>query len=150
MGAAALGALVAAWATGLLDLAREPARLQAALRDLGPLGMAAYVGVFGLTQPLGMPGIALVLAASLVWSAPVAIALALAGFLLSSSLSFGFARSMGRDWVAARRASAIFTRRATTSSTTTPPAIHHGEIGCFAIQSSAAGPNSTSPTTPGR
>lgn len=102
MGAAALGALAAAWATGLLDLAREPARLQAALRDLGPLGMVAYVGVFGLTQPLGMPGIALVLAASLVWSAPVAIALALTGFLLSSSLSFGFARSMGRDWVAAR------------------------------------------------
>lgn len=98
----AAAAIVVAWRTGLLDLAREPARLQAALRDLGPLGMIAYVGVFGLTQPLGMPGIALTLAASLVWSPPVAIALAIAGFLLSSSVSFGFARSMGRDWVAAR------------------------------------------------
>jgi uncharacterized membrane protein YdjX (TVP38/TMEM64 family) len=98
----AAAAIVVAWRTGLLDLAREPARLQAALRDLGPLGMLAYVGVFGLTQPLGMPGIALTLAASLVWSPPVAIALAITGFVVSSSVSFGFARSMGRDWVAAR------------------------------------------------
>lgn len=100
--AAAVAVGVAAWRTGILDLAREPARLQAALRDLGPLGMVAYLGVFALTQPLGMPGIALVLAAGLVWSPPVAVALALTGFLLSSSLSFAFARSMGRDWVAAK------------------------------------------------
>lgn len=100
--AAAVAVGVAAWRTGILDLAREPARLQAALRDLGPLGMVAYLGVFALTQPLGMPGIALVLAAGLVWSPPVAVALALTGFLLSSSVSFGFARSMGRDWVAAK------------------------------------------------
>ena len=100
--AAAALTVAGAWASGLLDLAREPARLQAALRDLGPLGMLAYLGVFALTQPLGMPGIALCLAAGLVWSPPIAIALALTGFLLSSSLGFGFARSMGRDWVASR------------------------------------------------
>jgi uncharacterized membrane protein YdjX (TVP38/TMEM64 family) len=99
---AAVGAVAGAWASGLLELAREPARLQAALRDLGPLGMLAYLGVFALTQPLGMPAIALVLAASLVWSPAIAIGLALVGMLLASSVSFGFARAMGRDWVASR------------------------------------------------
>lgn len=102
VGLAAVGVAGGAWASGLLELAKEPARLQAALRDLGPLGMLAYVGVFGLTQPLGMPAIALTIAGSLVWSPPIAIALALAGMLVSSTLGFGFARAMGRDWVAAR------------------------------------------------
>ena len=100
IGVAAVAVAVAVWASGLLELAKEPARLQAALRDLGGVGMLAYVAVFALTQPFGMPGIALCLAASLIWPPPIAGALALTGFFCSSSLAFGFSRAMGRDWVA--------------------------------------------------
>jgi phospholipase D1/2 len=100
IGLAALGVAVGVWASGLLELAKEPERLQTALRDLGGLGMFAYVAVFALTQPLGMPGIALCLVASFIWPPWVAWALAMSGILLSSSLSFGFSRAMGREWVA--------------------------------------------------
>jgi len=102
IGLGAVSVAVAVWASGLLELAKEPARLQAVLRDLGGLGMLAYVAVFASTQPFGMPGIALCLAASLIWPPWIAGALAMTGFLLASSLSFGFSRAMGRDWVAKR------------------------------------------------
>lgn len=100
IGVAAVAAAVGVWASGLLELAKEPARFQAAIRDLGGVGMLAYVAIFALTQPFGMPGIALCIAASLIWPPPLAGALALTGFLCSSSLAFGFSRAMGREWVA--------------------------------------------------
>lgn len=100
LGAGAVAAAALVWASGLFELAKEPARFQATLRDLGGLGMVAYVAVFAVTQPFGMPGIALCLVASLIWPPWVAGALAMTGFLLASSLSFGFSRAMGREWVA--------------------------------------------------
>lgn len=102
IGLATLSIAIGVWASGLIELAKEPARLQAALRDLGGLGMLAYVAVFAATQPFGMPGIALCLAASLIWPPWIAGTLAMTGFLIASSLSFGFSRAMGRDWVAQR------------------------------------------------
>jgi len=102
IGAGAVAAAIGVWASGLLELAKEPARLQAELRDLGAVGMLAYVAIFATTQPFGMPGIALCLVASVIWPPWIAGALAMSGFLLASTLSFGFSRAMGREWVATK------------------------------------------------
>jgi uncharacterized membrane protein YdjX (TVP38/TMEM64 family) len=99
--AAAVALLVASWRLGLLSLFADPERLKVALLDMGGAGYAAFLGVFALLQPLGVPGIVLVVAASWVWPKPIAFALSVTGSILASATGFLFARFVARDWVAA-------------------------------------------------
>lgn len=103
--ATVVGALLvvgAAYYTGLFSLLGDPPRLKAALLGLGPAGYFAYLGGFGVLQPLGVPGIALVIGASLVWPPPIAFALCMTGSMLSSVVGFTLARFVARDWVRER------------------------------------------------
>lgn len=100
--AAAATLVLAAWRLDLFALVRDPEALRAMLLDLGAWGYLAYVLIFGLLQPLGLPGIGLVLGATYVWPKPVAYALSVAGSTLASGVGFLFARFVARDWFAAR------------------------------------------------
>ena len=72
------------------------------LRNLGPLGPLAFILAFTLVQPLGPSGHLFVLAASLVWSAPQAFALSVAGGVLGHSAFFLLYRYVLHDWARAR------------------------------------------------
>ncbi|NQW62151.1 MAG: VTT domain-containing protein [Deltaproteobacteria bacterium] len=94
--------LVVAWQTGLLRWLSEPQRLATEIAGLGASGMAAFVLVYALLQPFGVPGTVFVVAAPLIWPWPVAFGLNMVGTMLASLIGFGFARVVARDWVAAR------------------------------------------------
>lgn len=100
--AVAVALLVLAWRLGLFALVRDPEALRAALLDLGAWGYVAFVLLFGLLQPLGLPGIGLVFGATYVWPKPVAYALSVLGSTLASAVGFFFARFVAREWVSAK------------------------------------------------
>jgi uncharacterized membrane protein YdjX (TVP38/TMEM64 family) len=99
--AALLGIAVAAWLGGLFELVREPERVQALLTESGVWGPLVFTLAFGLLEPFGVPGILFVVPASLAWPLGTAFALCWLGSVLAGIVGFGFARSIGRDWVAA-------------------------------------------------
>lgn len=72
------------------------------LTDTGFLGPGVFLAAMVSLQPLGVPAVAFIVASSLLWSAPAAIGLSLAGNAAGSIISFSFARWLGRDWVSAR------------------------------------------------
>jgi len=101
--AGALLVVLCAVHLGALELFRDPQRARAALLDLGPAGLVAFVLAYGFLQPFApLPGVVFIVVASLVWSPPLAIALSLAGGLLASTNGFVFARYLARPWVERR------------------------------------------------
>lgn len=89
------------WATGSLDdLSVEFVRQR--LLEAGWWGGVGFLGTMATLQPLGVSVYIFLLAATLTWSAPIAIALGWTGTLLSAAISFGFARFVARDWVQKR------------------------------------------------
>jgi uncharacterized membrane protein YdjX (TVP38/TMEM64 family) len=88
-----------AWRGGLFDALSDVSRVRALLLGSGGWGGLLYVLGFGLLQPLGVPGIVFLIPASMVWPRPMAFALSLIASLLASSVGFGFARFLARDWV---------------------------------------------------
>lgn len=94
--------LLAAWRTGVLAVVTDAEKLRDALRALGGWGHAAYVAVFTLLQPFGIPGAALILGAIYVWPPFEAYVFSYLGALGSSIVGFLFARFIGREWISQR------------------------------------------------
>jgi len=100
---AAVGlALAASWQVGLFELLTRPEQTAEALRELGAWGYALYVVSFALLAAFGVPGIAFVLPAAMIWPRWIALALSVAGATGAACVGFGFARFLARDWVVAR------------------------------------------------
>ena len=94
--------LAVAWRSGALSLFADPERMRDLLRGQGAYGYVVFVGAFAILQALGIPMMAFVVGATYVWPKPIAFALSVAGVLGSSSLGFGFARFVAREWIAQR------------------------------------------------
>jgi uncharacterized membrane protein YdjX (TVP38/TMEM64 family) len=95
-----LGALAAAWALGLhqhLNLAS----LRALVERAGWWGPLVFVALFSL-EGLGMPGIPWMLTAIAVWPPWQAFALNWLGCMAATAVGFWYARTLGREFVAAR------------------------------------------------
>lgn len=88
--------------SGLGDRVSDPDEVETFLRDRGWIGPLVFVLVMWAFQPVGLPGIAFMVPASLVWSAPTAIALSWVGNMGASFIAFAFARWVARDWTQAR------------------------------------------------
>ena len=100
--AAVVTAFVAVRASGLTDLLGDEARMRELADDAGWLGPVAFAALFTVLVPVGVPGLVFVLPAAVVFPAPVAIAVCLAGGYLSSAAGVWFARTTGRSFVATR------------------------------------------------
>lgn len=72
-----------------------------ALREMGPLGIALFLGTFALVQPLGVSSHLFTFTATLVWGQPLAFLFTWIGATLATMSAFGFARYVARDWVQA-------------------------------------------------
>ena len=92
--------LVAAGGPG--DRMSDPDEVASFLRDRGWIGPLVFVLVMWALQPVGLPGVAFMVPASVVWSAPTAIALSWIGNMGASFIAFAFARWVARDWTQAR------------------------------------------------
>jgi uncharacterized membrane protein YdjX (TVP38/TMEM64 family) len=82
------------------DLSAESVR--DAIHGLGPLGPLAFIVVFAVIQPLGPSGHIFVIAASLLWSPPVAVGFAMLGALSAQTTGFYFYRYLAADFARAR------------------------------------------------
>jgi len=100
--AAAALMLLLAYRFGVFERFGDPAHLRATLLGLGALGWLAYLVAYTALQPFGVPGVAFIAGASLVWPPPVAVALSLVATMLASAVGFSFARYVARDWVEGR------------------------------------------------
>jgi len=103
---AALRALLvlvyAALIGGLLLLDIDPEQGRAWLRASGGWGLLAFVAAFALLQPVGAASHLFIVSAALVWDPGVALVASWVGALAAGSVAFGFARTVGRDWVQRR------------------------------------------------
>lgn len=91
-----------AYAGGYLDAIRNPERLAASLRDAGGWGYALYLLAFTCFEPMGIPAVAFIVPAGLIWPPSIALALSTVAAMGASAIGFAFARYFARDWVAAR------------------------------------------------
>lgn len=98
----AVGAIVGLAWMGAFDSLRDADRIEEWLDAAGVWGMAAYVAAFLALQPLSLPGALLIVPATFVWPAWQVFLLSWMGGILASSVGFGLARWLGRDWVDAR------------------------------------------------
>ncbi len=103
VGAVAVFAVArAAGVAGVVTVWSEPEPARALLSGLGVWGDVLYVASFVLLQPVGVPAVAFVLSASVVWPAPVAFVLSLIGGIGAGIVGFSCARFLARAWVQAR------------------------------------------------
>lgn len=84
---------------GVLHRFADPAGAARTLRGLGGWGYLAFVVLYALLQPFGIPGTVFVVAAPLIWPWPIAFALSMTGTMAASVVGFSFARFVARDWV---------------------------------------------------
>lgn len=86
----------------MLNQAISASDVEAFLLERGWLGPLVFVVTMWILQPLLLPGPVFMVPASLVWSAPVAIALSWVGNMGASFIAFAFARWVARDWAQQR------------------------------------------------
>lgn len=91
---------VLTYATGLHEKL-SVANLRELVNGAGPWGPLLFVLLFGL-EGLGFPGILLMMTAVAVWSPWQAFLLCWLGAQLAGVVGFGFARGVGRGWIAER------------------------------------------------
>ncbi len=97
----AIAAVVALIASGAHErLSTEGVRTWVA--EAGPWGPLLFLALFAALQPFGLSAHAFIIAAGLIWPPLQALALSFSGALLATSVSFGFARYVGHDWVQPR------------------------------------------------
>ena len=80
----------------------SPENLRAAVAAAGVWGPIVFLLAFALLQPFGLSAHAFIIAASFIWPWPVALALSWTGAMLATTVSYWFARYVGRDWVQSR------------------------------------------------
>jgi len=95
-----IGLVVLAWGTGLHEKV-EIETIRELVDDAGAWGPVLFIALFGL-EGLGVPGIVFMVAAVAIWPPSLAFAYNFLGAQMAGLVGFGFARWMGRDWVAER------------------------------------------------
>lgn len=90
------------WATGALDYLRDTDRVRADVSQLGPLAPIAWILVHATLEGLGVPATFIVIAAMVLFTKPVALAVCVLGSAGGMAFGFCLARYLARDWVSAR------------------------------------------------
>jgi uncharacterized membrane protein YdjX (TVP38/TMEM64 family) len=86
----------------ILNQAVSASDVEALLVERGWLGPLVFVVTMWVLQPLLLPGPVFMVPASLVWSAPAAIAVSWVGNMGASFIAFAFARWAAQDWAQQR------------------------------------------------
>ncbi len=102
--AGALVGLALIWliVSGAAGFFLEEEALRQRIESWGALAPIGFVLAMWIVQPVGVPGVVFMVPASLVWSAPTAIALSWIGNMGASWIAFEVTRSVGQEWVSRR------------------------------------------------
>ena len=90
------------WFSGALDYLRDTERVRADVSTLGPLAPFAWVLLHATLEGFGVPATFIVIAAMVLFSKPVALLVCVLGSAGGMAVGFYLARSIAREWVAAR------------------------------------------------
>jgi uncharacterized membrane protein YdjX (TVP38/TMEM64 family) len=106
-GRAALVALVGGvfttlYAMGFFELIQDADRVRAVFEALGLQAPLLYLAGYALLTPFFVPGLVFVIPGAVVWSWLPLFVLTWLGGIAAGSVGFGFARYLGRDYVAER------------------------------------------------
>ena len=97
-----LALLWVGWYYGAFETFSDADRVHALLERWGAWAYVLYVATFVILMPFGIPAFVWVLPAGILWPFWIAYPLSLVGVAGAASVGFLFARTIGRDWVAAR------------------------------------------------
>ncbi|MGI9601388.1 MAG: TVP38/TMEM64 family protein [Acidimicrobiales bacterium] len=87
---------------GGVDFVTDGDRVEEFFTESGAVGPIVFVLMMWALQPWGVPGAVFMVPASLIWPWPVAMGLSWLGNMGASSIAFGFARFVAREWVQKR------------------------------------------------
>jgi uncharacterized membrane protein YdjX (TVP38/TMEM64 family) len=101
LGALTLG-MFGAFHFGVFSYLANASHLRGLIVEIGPLGPLLFVALFSTFEAFGVPGLAFVGIATVIWPLWMAILLSWAGGVSAAILGFAFARTIGREWVQRR------------------------------------------------
>ena len=88
-------------AAGGWDWISDADRVEEFFTERGLLGPLVFVALMWALQPWGIPGAVFMVPAAVVWPLPTAMLLSWIGNMGASTIAFGFARWVARDWAQA-------------------------------------------------
>ena len=97
-----VGAVVLAFAAGLVDHVSDQDRLRSSVEDAGLWGPLLFVGLMVLLVPLNVPGLVFVIPSTTLFGFAGGIGLSLLGGFLASAVGIVLARHLGREAFASR------------------------------------------------
>ncbi len=92
-----VGAFLGTW-----DFLHDRERIQDFFQDSGAFGPIIYILAFIAAQPLSLPGAALIIPATFVWTWWEVFIYSMVGGIIASSIGFVVARWLAQDWVRKR------------------------------------------------
>ena len=92
-----VGAFLGTW-----DFLHDRERIQDFFQDSGAFGPIIYILAFIAAQPLSLPGAALIIPATFVWTWWEVFIYSMLGGIIASSIGFVVARWLAQDWVRKR------------------------------------------------
>ena len=87
---------------GLWDFLHDRERIQDFFQDSGAFGPIIYILAFIAAQPLSLPGAALIIPATFVWTWWEVFIYSMIGCIIASSIGFVVARWLAQDWIRKR------------------------------------------------
>jgi len=92
-----VGAFLGTW-----DFLHDRERIQDFFQDSGAFGPIIYILAFVAAQPLSLPGAALIIPATFVWTWWEVFIYSMIGGIIASSIGFVVARWLAQDWIRKR------------------------------------------------
>ena len=87
---------------GLWDFLHDREQIQDFFQDSGAFGPIIYILAFIAAQPLSLPGAALIIPATFVWTWWEVFIYSMLGGIIASSIGFVVARWFAQDWIRKR------------------------------------------------
>ncbi len=102
LGAIFLIGFVLLFVFGVFDFLHDRERIENFFNDSGLFGPVLYILAFVAAQPLSLPGAALIIPATFVWSWWEVFVYSMLGGIIASSIGFFVSRWLVQDWVRKR------------------------------------------------
>ena len=95
-------AILTLFFSGVFGFLHDRGKVEDFFQDSGALGPLIYIFAFVAAQPLSLPGAALIIPATFVWTWWEVLIYSMAGGIIASTIGFAVSRWIAQDWVRKR------------------------------------------------